>query len=99
MLDDAGRLGDDLTVVHQRGELGQGPQLVEPGTGVGILKDLVVFERRAVGPQWDQRLPGVRRERVSVEFEAHAPASLTRLACSTSSSLGSTSAKLPLGTS
>src|SRR5436305_6976782 len=99
MFDDAGRLGDHLAVVDERRKFGDGPKPLELGVIGLVVRDLPVFERRAVGPDWDQHLPAVAAERVDEEFEAHQAPSAILLRSSISAWLGSFVAKVLVSTS
>src|SRR5438270_9362404 len=107
MLDDAGYLCDHLDIVDEHRELAERPHSLELSVIRLVFRNLAKFERRPVGPERDQCLPGVAAERMTVEFEAcpersrraHQAPSAILLRSSISAWLGSFVAKLPVSTS
>src|SRR5947209_1544464 len=99
MLDYAGRLRDHLTVVDQHREFGERPQPLELGVIGLVFRDLTVFERSPIRPDRDQCFPTIAAEWVDVEFQAHQSPALIFSRSSSSASLGSLVANVPVSTS
>src|SRR5207302_10506893 len=98
MLNDRRCFDHRLSIVEEQRKLACGPDPLELGIVLLVLRDLAKFKLRAVGVEGDQHLPRVGRERMAEEDEAHASSFAHCSRRLSSASLGGLVSKVPVGT-
>src|SRR4051794_4699213 len=99
MLNDRRCFDHRLTIVEEQRKLACGPDPLELGIVLLVLRNLAKFKLRPVSVERDQHLPGVGREGVTEEDDTHASSFVQFLRRSSSASLGSFDSKVPVCTS